>query len=46
MDQWFSTFFGPWTIFRKYLMDHFAMRSPREQLVKHKNRKIVLHNVL
>jgi len=33
--------------FRKnYPMDHFAMLTPHEQLVKHKNLKMVLHNFL
>ena len=27
-------------------MDHFSMLTPHEQLVKHKNLKLVLHNLL
>jgi len=34
LRQWFSTFFGLWTIFSKNPMDHFAMLTPHEQLVE------------
>jgi len=31
LEQCFSTFFGPWTVFlKKYLMDHFPMLQTQE----------------
>jgi len=36
----FLNLFGPWTIFlKKYPVVHFAMLTPHEQLVKHKEPK-------
>jgi len=33
--QCFSTFLSPWTIFfKKYLMEHFVILAPHEQLAK------------
>jgi len=35
LGQWFSTVFGPGTIFKKkYPMDHFAVLTAHEQLVE------------
>jgi len=35
LNQWFSTFLGPWTIFLNKISDGpFAMLTPHEQLVK------------
>jgi len=35
LEQWFSAFFGPWTIFKEnIMMDHFAALTSHELLVE------------